>query len=463
MVGKGLKLMAIGLICQAVVGCNFVNTDAPGVIDADKMYADEQGFRDVLTGIYATLASNSLYGKELSYGFVDEIAQLYYNDYEVVPTTLTKTYNLDYEDEGVRRRYEAIWERAYYAIYALNDVLKHTEGRTERALKEVRAEALSLRALVHFDLLRLFASGRDQPQELAIPYVVKTDHNPTPRSTVAECYDFIIKDLNEAEQLSTPSGETISDVCYIHKEAIKALQARVYLWGGQKKEAKEKAKEVIAANYSLVKDERVLNLFNGYGAMTECIFMLNAPRIYIDVKENFFPNRLTPTCNVVRDRYKEIFQTSQFTPTNNDYRFQAYFSPTNWGKTVTAFTKLYDKNYDETQQWQEGRIPGINMLRLPEMYYIIAETAYNNDRQEALEALNKVIVARGLEPLTMDDLGTEENFKRVLFNEITKEYWGEGQIFFAAKRLGMELQGQDGRIFQNTKQTFVLPLPRSEE
>ena len=46
-------------------GCGFVDIDTPGQIDGKKMYADEQGFEDVLTGIYATLAKPNLYGRRL--------------------------------------------------------------------------------------------------------------------------------------------------------------------------------------------------------------------------------------------------------------------------------------------------------------------------------------------------------------------------------------------------------------
>ena len=110
--------------------CSFLDTGAPGIVDRERMFADEQGFEDALTGVYSSLASPALYGKELSFGFVDEIAQLYYNDYEKNETPLTKTYDLRYTDTDVRRRIDKIWEEAYHSIASLNSLLEQRRSRS---------------------------------------------------------------------------------------------------------------------------------------------------------------------------------------------------------------------------------------------------------------------------------------------------------------------------------------------
>ena len=53
-------LLPLVLTTTMLQGCGFVDIDTPGQIDGKKMYADEQGFEDVLTGIYATLAKPNL-------------------------------------------------------------------------------------------------------------------------------------------------------------------------------------------------------------------------------------------------------------------------------------------------------------------------------------------------------------------------------------------------------------------
>ena len=97
------------------------------------------------------------------------------------------------------------------------------------------------------------------------------------------------------------------------------------------------------------------------------------------------------------------------------------------------------------------------------MYYILAEALYDTDRNASLDALNTVITARGLQPLSFSEIATPERFRQVLVDEIKKEYWGEGQIFFTYKRFEMPMEGLNSKVFEPTDATYILPLPQSEE
>ena len=200
----------------------------------------------------------------------------------------------------------------------------------------------------------------------------------------------------------------------------------------------------------------------GYTARTECIWGLHAPKMYLDIRSRLYPTRLTETFNMVRDSYQTIFRVSSFTSVNNDYRYQAYFTRTKWEHSVVTLTKLYDKNYDEEQTVPSGRTPGINLVRLPELFYILAESVYDRDPAAALDYLNRVVTARGLLPLEAGDIDTPGKFRDELINEITKEYWGEGQIFFTNKRFWLAMEGVNGKRHAASDETYVLPLPESE-
>lgn len=86
---------AITLLTSA---CGFLDIDTPGIVSNDKMFENGQGFIDAMDGVYASMASEELYGKDLSFGFIDEIAQLYFNDYGEGETTLTKS--IDYNRQN---------------------------------------------------------------------------------------------------------------------------------------------------------------------------------------------------------------------------------------------------------------------------------------------------------------------------------------------------------------------------
>lgn len=454
------------IIVLLTSSCSFLDIDTPGIVNNGKMFGNEQGFIDAMDGVYASMAADGLYGKELSFGFIDEIAQLYFNDYGEGETTLTKSIDLKYRDEDVRERIDGIWGDAYNVISSANSIIDNVSGHSYPGLPHIEGEARAVRAMVHFDILRLFAPGMEKPDAEAIPYADHFSITPFKRLSVKGVYDRITDDLERSYKLLSESpeisGRTPSNV-YMNKYAVAALLARVHNWAGNHGEAAKYAEAALEGDFLFTRDEQVKSLFKGYLANRECIFGLHAPNMYLDVRSNLYPTRLTESMLMVRDNYQTLFEVPTFTSTNNDYRYQACFSKRTWTKSVTLCTKLYDKNYDEDQIVPTGRIPGPNLIRIPEMYYILAESAYSSaDTEHALEYLNTVVTARGLRPLSLEDIDTEAKFRRKLVGEYIKEYWGEGQIFFTYKRFNMDMDGVNSKHFTASDDVYVLPLPESE-
>lgn len=454
------------IIVLLTSSCSFLDIDTPGIVNNGKMFGNEQGFIDAMDGVYASMAADGLYGKELSFGFIDEIAQLYFNDYGEGETTLTKSIDLKYRDEDVRERIDGIWGGAYNVISSANSIIDNVSGHSYPGLPHIEGEARAVRAMVHFDILRLFAPGMEKAESEAIPYVDHFSITPFRRLAVKDVFDRITDDLERSYKLLSESpeisGRTPSNV-YMNKYAVAALLARVHNWAGNHGEAAKYAEAALKGDFQFTRDEQVKSLFKGYLANRECIFGLHAPNMYLDVRSNLYPTRLTESMLMVRDNYQTLFEVPTFTSTNNDYRYQACFSKRTWTKSVTLCTKLYDKNYDEDQIVPTGRIPGPNLIRIPEMYYILAESAYASANMEkALEYLNAVVTARGLLPLSAEDIDTEAKFRRKLVGEYIKEYWGEGQIFFTYKRFNMDMDGVNSKHFTASDDVYVLPLPESE-
>ena len=367
------------IIVLLTSSCSFLDIDTPGIVNNGKMFGNEQGFIDAMDGVYASMAAEGLYGKELSFGFIDEIAQLYFNDYGEGETTLTKSIDLKYRDEDVRERIDGIWGDAYNVISSANSIIDNVSGHSYPGLPHIEGEARAVRAMVHFDILRLFAPGMEKPDAEAIPYADHFSITPFRRLSVKGVYDRITDDLERSYKLLSESpeisGRTPSNV-YMNKYAVAALLARVHNWAGNHGEAAKYAKAALEGDFQFTRDEQVKSLFKGYLANRECIFGLHAPNMYLDVRSNLYPTRLTESMLMVRDNYQSLFEVSTFTSTNNDYRYQACFAKRTWTKSVTLCVKLYDKNYDEDQIVPTGRIPGPNLIRIPEMYYILAESAY---------------------------------------------------------------------------------------
>ena len=344
--------------------------------------------------------------------------------------------------------------------------MKYDPATRTYNLPRIRGEALTVRAFLHFDLLRLFAPNIERGDEQAIPYVEHFSISPVERSTVREVYERIVADLTEAYGLlrdAQPASGRTPEELYVSQYAAAALLARVCNWGGDHETAELYALEALKGPFAFIREEQIKNLFLGYTARTECIWGLHAPDMYLDVRSRLYPTRLTDELDMVRDNYQTIFRVSSFTSTNNDYRYQSYFTRTKWEHSVVLLTKFYDKYYDEEQIVPSGRIPGPNLVRLPELYYILAESVYDRDPAAALEYLNTVVTARGLHPIEAANIATPASFREELLNEIMKEFWGEGQIFATYKRFNLPMEGVNGKEHPATDDTYLLPLPESEE
>ena len=94
---KYIKTFAV-LLCTALLSScsDWLDVEPETSVDESKLFSTEQGFRDAMAGVYADMASSSLYGKNMTFGFLDVLAQQY--DYETVNNAYSAYYRIaDYE------------------------------------------------------------------------------------------------------------------------------------------------------------------------------------------------------------------------------------------------------------------------------------------------------------------------------------------------------------------------------
>ena len=111
-------------------------------------------------------------------------------------------------------------------------------------------QALAAIALCHFDMLRCYGYpyAKDGGKSWGVPIVdhaIGFDEYPD-RNTVAECFDFIIKTLQEA----IPLLSTNKNNGHINAYAARALLSRVYLYCERNKEAFDTASQLIEELWS---------------------------------------------------------------------------------------------------------------------------------------------------------------------------------------------------------------------
>lgn len=429
-------------------------------LKADDFFKTEQGMRDALIGIYATMADKTLYGGQMTMTYMDALGQ-YYSSIGNTLHTFYYAYNYDYSNSTEETRKDGIWKALYNAIANANSLLERIE-ENRSALPEgeyelIKGEALGLRAYLHFDVLRLFAPSpamTDGLNRKAIPYVDKLTNQLFPQLTTDEVLTRIVQDLADSRNLLAtvdPYGPKhgeydLDNLTGIWKGreyrmnyyAVTGLLARVLLYradADSKQQAFNYATEVINSQLFPLISSADLSGADQNGFVQENLFALedvgiedNIVDIYFNVT-NSSSNYLALTGNTINN----IFPSSL----SMDYRRLWWIETSGSDNLITKY------NYSE-------RVP---LIKVSEMYLIASETASN--LTDATYYFNQLQYHRGLP----DDELTTENIQEKLLAEYAKEFIAEGQTFFAYKRMGMNVTPITGRTLSNPEAVYILPLP----
>ncbi|MCI5706608.1 MAG: RagB/SusD family nutrient uptake outer membrane protein [Odoribacter sp.] len=437
-------------------------------VKAEDLFQKESGFRDVLTGVYALIAAPESYGRQLSFGYVDVLAQYYTisaNAHEYIKTK-DYLYSEPYDKEVL----QIIWSRQYKAVANLNAMLMFIDEKqnvfsSDEVYKIYKGEALALRGMLHFDLLRLFAAsplmGVDRK---AIPYLDSYTNIPQRQQTIASVLEKVVADLNDARDLMRevdPYGPNHAKLFetlekhpllrnrqkHLNYYATTALLARVQLYAGNKERAFEAVKEIIGGSGNdLVEPFKLAvgvdkkdRLFH-----SEWLFVLEEKLMkdHIDkyfgetVIKNGVGNSSTALKTSLRKR-DQLFE--QQNPADNDYRLSLWFQETSEASSV-MLAKYLDSEV-------------LPMIHLSELYYIAAECA----PQDGLKYLNVLRAHRGLASIVeTSDLQNE------ITKEYSKEFMGEGQMFYYYKRLLMTKIGVYSTVSVVPENVYVIPFPDAE-
>lgn len=435
----------------SIVACKKWVEDAPQPlqVDEEKVFATEQGFREVLNGVYLQMGAPELYGKDLTMGVLSVLGRSY--DMNITPSLgnlyyQTTKYNL--ADPTVKTYSAQVWQKMYQAVANVNNLLANMDAKksvfTADNYNTIKGEGLALRAFLHFDLLRLFAQAPAASgfSSDAIPYVKTIDVNSTPLSTVNQVLEQCIVDLNAADDLLNPNALTASK---INKWAVKGLLARVYMYKGDIVKADEYAKAVINSNkFAWSKTSGDL-MFS-----SEHLFNLN---IYQNNYGIYYKSILTGSAALgLSTQRQDTLYVRGGGATSDSRKF--FIDPaTGFGGTTAFMPKKFN-------QILPNRPNVFPMIRLTEMYYIAAECAVNNgDAISATALLDTVRVHRSLPKYTLAAI-TIDSLNKEIRKEYQKEFIGEGQVFFYFKRKNMPyatLPFTKVPVVVNATYTFVKP------
>ncbi|MCD0490531.1 RagB/SusD family nutrient uptake outer membrane protein [Pedobacter sp. MC2016-14] len=450
-------------------GCKkYLDVQPEASYTENQIFKNESAIKQALNGLYIDLADYNLYGASLSTITAELLGQRYYTTFFNSPSSFTDIQSYSYEQPGVRQTFDDTWKKAYTTILAANifaakiddavanNVISSSHGQ------QLKGEAIAIRAMLHFDLLRLFgpvySTAAVQP---AIPYYTTADGKSQPLLNSSQVLEKVLSDFSTSVSLLNndpvkQNGVVNTTDFYsglrnqrLNYYAVKALMARVLLWGRKTQEAHAAAKEVLDQSEKwfpwLPYNDIVGNANPNRIFSPEVLFAVYNPAMYTNYTTYFsFASLSSSTLRAEPDRLAETFENNM-----NDYRY-SYIWSVNGTRDPVSFLKYADLA-DQTKPWRFLQ----PLVRKSELYYILAET--DPDPQAALGYLNKVRFNRGL-----GDLTTSSNLTVEIAKEYQKEFWGEGQLFFYYKRQN-EMSVPSGNDFYSTiTPEYVVPLPLSE-
>ena len=487
-----LLFILVGAVCMT--SCeSWLDETSNSEIREEDHFSTEVGFRQSLIGCYINMTDESLYGKELSWGMVETLGRQFQPYTTSASSSNYYIQNYNYKHSTTVARVENIWAKAYNVIANANAALAVIDEKETMMnptnYSVIKGEFLAIRAYMHFELMRLYGYGNwanrkaEIDAKYAVPYVTSVSKNPTDQVKTSEFFKLLIADLEEAAKYLAEDPvtgkhewshyeELNEDGFYDYRNlhlnyyAVKALQARVYLWEGS---ADSKAKALAAATEVI--DDYYTNAasagtivrwmgdtdFNSYPALAlEHIFGLNinAER-FNNLTAAYLKTALADTDDDAyyltnADTYA-IYENS-----NTDYRFTKLMQSQLSG-TMVGFLPLKLHQTSGAQQLFSNRIP---LIRMSEMYYIAAECHLaNKDMKAALDLLTVVRNQRGVYEALDATMSVEAAMEEIK-KEYHKEFLLEGVMFYYYKRTGADvLPNMDTPM---TDEQYVLPYPEFE-
>jgi hypothetical protein len=403
-----------------------------------------EGAKAALAGVYIDLWSTDYYnGARMVY---PEIAGGHIKPVHSSKQTLMDIYTFTVEADSSSMN--NVYAKGYAILNNLNTIINRVTVLSDGLQSErndILAQAYGLRALLHLDLVQLYAQPYAYTSDASHPGIVLAKENITvgnaqlKRASVADVYAQIKTDLQLATDLfaSSKSVFTGNSTIYFNNTAAKALQARAALNCEAWEDAYDYSTAVINDKYSLYTNGEYINSWvASFGK--ETIFELAVPSSFSgNSLGNYYVNetansyyQFAPSGDLLA-----LYEENDVRSTGGTFKYPTY------GTAATT----------------------VKMIRLSEIYLIRAEAAAQRGQTaSAIADLDKIRL-RGNPNL---QAWTDEN-KTTLLREIgderRRELCLEGFFLFDLLRRQQSLQRNDcegdycNLSFPSDR--FILPIP----
>lgn len=443
-------------------------------------FKDESAFLNALTGVYTHLRTPMLYGENLSLGVLEFMGQNF------VPQTQEQKDFASFDYSAQRMKAREIWQNMYIAISNCNELIENIENTSivfqSNGQKQIIAgEAYALRAVMHFDLLRLFHPSPAVDRNFkGMPYMTRFSDKVSAPLTTDQVLECVISDLIKASELLVDSDPILNGWHYgtvtpgvidsrlrtffMNYYATTASLARVYLYAGNNAKALQYANETFT---HLTKVDRSKQLFfyfaaGQYGSdlsfSREHIFGVSStPDGFRQVSETLFVESSVE----VRAGLTSLFDNA------NDTRYRTWFKLI--GSEFIMSPKFGKESIliDYKGKGEDNNLPArIPFIKLSEVALIAAE-AMNDGVTPLTQAAAPIITLQtnrdisDVRTMVDDNSITRQKLSEAIEKEYKRDFFGEGQLFYYYKRCNKSsVERFDGVSRDMRAADYTMPIPQ---
>ncbi len=464
---KIYKLSFILSMAAALVACDF-DTELTQNTDTADAYKTVQDVENGTIGAYYALGYYPFLGNyAVAYGdFAGGLANGSASSghfYTVSNWAVTTT---DSEMEGIWQYGFRVIDSAVRTINGADNILSTKNNLTDDDLATIyynKSQCFALRALAYFTLSNYFCYPYNKGTEAKGLPIIKDKpveaFESTTRATLGETYKFICADIDSALVNNEKAGSPSPQYFYMNSAAIYALKARVNLYMGNYDAAEAAAKAAISlknkgnATYTDMTptNETYVNMWASVNVTDEDIFTISKTE-----NDNLSANAL----NTLYGSYYGKVSTY----------CKSFFSDTD---TRAQLIGPVDGQSGSCMKWQglesSQATSNIPIFRKSEMALIIAECEARKGNIEEAQKYVGYTAKRDSQYAAEDgscDLSklpqTKDELLDFIWEENTREFFGEGHFLFEARRLDKTITVMGGRCTTFKPANFVFPIPDAE-
>lgn len=463
----------LAVICAlALTSCNdFLDWPPTDSASAETSITSVSDAQIMLSGVMNKLTSSSYLGRNM-FMYADTKG----GDLCIVSAGRGMDAMFKFNQSASGTSYSGFWQQGFNIILQLNNIIENVEALEAEGASgfdNILGQAYTLRAMVYFDLVRLYGKPYNYDKGAwGVPNITtRLDAGAKEiRATVETNYNQIVSDLKKGEGLISRSVTN----GFINYYGNKALQARVCLFMDNFSGALSAAEEIIGSG--------VYSLYTNSNWVSSWSTQFGSESIFELIMDDTTTGLGTSSLGGYYARYRDYGNVLGYFVNSTDFienilgedptdiRWGVYtYDETSTTRMGCCYKYLGGVNQPGDGKSQAGNV-NVKVIRLSEIYLIAAEAALKSgSAAKAADYLNAIRQrSPGLAPATASTVSED-----MILRERAKELQLEGHRFFDMMRCNKTITFDDdmdpagggyqrGKTIDRTSYLTVLPIPQRE-